>query len=518
MAELLGLAGVEVDAVEREVDGSWTVHVVTAPGARACCPGCGREAHRAKELTVHAMRHLVVLPVRVTWHKKKFWCDDDACEQAVFREGGPLVGRGGVVSEPAKETMGHLVGDWLVPVDRVAGAVGVSWRTAHDGFVQVAAEAQIVVTETEPDGGTETEPDGGTNQDVQVEPDDVVEPGGNQSDDSGVRSDPGEPAPAAGGPAGRRRARRRRSVSGLLPLVKALGLDDHRRGKPLYHLDPATNQWVADADRWQTVFVDSDGGHGLLGQAEGRAAAEVAAWLAAQARAWRENIEYVTIDMSTVYKSAARAALPNAVLCVDFFHVSQLANKMIGDVRRRVTYERYGRRGRATDPEYTVKGLLVRGEERLSAKARGKLLCALAGLGDAGRQLTAAWKAKELLRRVLALSPTRTGRATCRSQVAAALERFFSYCATTGATVPEVVTLAETVSAWREEIAAAVLSGCSNAAAEGVNRLIKLVYRTAFGFTNVTNQQRRSRYAASRSTRPRWLHNVTLKVSQPVAA
>jgi hypothetical protein len=54
-------------------------------------------------------------------------------------------------------------------------------------------------------------------------------------------------------------------------------------------------------------------------------------------------------------------------------------------------------------------------------------------------------------------------------------------------------------------------------AAEGVNRLIKLVYRGAFGFTNVSNQQRRSRYIASRSTRPEWLHTVTRSLSLPVA-
>jgi transposase len=84
--------------------------------------------------------------------------------------------------------------------------------------------------------------------------------------------------------------------------------------------------------------------------------------------------------------------------------------------------------------------------------------------------------------------------------------------------VPEIQTLAETISTWRAEIARAVLTGHSNAAAEGVNRLVKLVYRTAFGLTNVTNQQRRSRYAASRSTRPEWLHAVTTTTSHPVAA
>src|SRR6266568_7136957 len=201
--------------------------------------------------------------------------------------------------------------------------------------------------------------------------------------------------------------------------------------------------------------------------------------------------------------------LPNARLVVDLFHVIQLANTMLGDVRRRVTYTRRGRRGRASDLEYTIKNPLRRGQERLSKTARHKLLCALADLGDAGRQIGAAWRAKELLRDLARLSPNHTGLAATRDQVSKALQAFFDFAATTGASVPEIQTLAETISTWRAEIARAVLTGHSNAAAEGVNRLVKLVYRSAFGFTNVTNQQRRSRYTASRSTRPEWLPAVT---------
>ena len=88
-------------------------------------------------------------------------------------------------------------------------------------------------------------------------------------------------------------------MSGLLPPVEVLGIDDHRRGKPRYHRDPTSGAWVADADRWQSVFVDSAGGHGLLGQVEGRAKADVTGWLAATDPAWA-GVRYVTIDMSTV--------------------------------------------------------------------------------------------------------------------------------------------------------------------------------------------------------------------------
>ena len=50
---------------------------------------------------------------------------------------------------------------------------------------------------------------------------------------------------------------------------------------------------------------------------------------------------------------------------VDLFHVVQLAVKMTGDVRRRAVREKYGRRGRSGDPEYGLKGLLVRNLEHL---------------------------------------------------------------------------------------------------------------------------------------------------------
>ncbi len=124
-------------------------------------------------------------------------------------------------------------------------------------------------------------------------------------------------------------------------------------------------------------------------------------------------------------------------------------------------------------------------------------------------EIGTVWRAKNLLLDVLAFSPTRTGRATTRSDIGRALSRFFAFCATVGATIPEVVTLAETISAWRVEIANTLLHGLSNAAAEGINRLATLVYRAAFGLRNVTNQQRRARYTASRSTRPDWLPHVT---------
>jgi hypothetical protein len=71
-------------------------------------------------------------------------------------------------------------------------------------------------------------------------------------------------------------------------------------------------------------------------------------------------------------------------------------------------------------------------------RARHTLLCALADLGDGGRQIEAAWRTKELLREVIKLSADQTGVATPGYQLRRAFEAFFTF----GATIPEIQTLA----------------------------------------------------------------------------
>ena len=64
-----------------------------------------------------------------------------------------------------------------------------------------------------------------------------------------------------------------------------------------------------------------------------------------------------------------RQALPDAVAVFDHFHLAQLANTMVTDVRRRLTRDtrgRRGQRGRKIDPEWTNRRRLLTGRERLS--------------------------------------------------------------------------------------------------------------------------------------------------------
>jgi len=283
--------------------------------------------------------------------------------------------------------------------------------------------------------------------------------------------------------------------AGLRP-VAVLGIDETRRGRARFALDPETGTWVSLADRWHTGFVDISGPQGLLGQVEGRSADDAAYWLHQAGPAWRQQVQVVAIDMCSAYAAAVRRMLPHAELAVDAFHVVQLATKMVNDVRRRVLRQKYGRRSRSGDPEYGLKNLLVRNREHLRPDQFNKIINIL-GDDENSQQILLAWIAKEKLRDLIRLRPTITGTAPTPERIRHHLYEFFTWCADFDH-LPELTTLARTIDRWRDPIITAIHTGVSNATSEGLNRVIKLEGRKAYGFRNTTNQRRRQRYATTR--------------------
>jgi transposase len=281
--------------------------------------------------------------------------------------------------------------------------------------------------------------------------------------------------------------------------VARLGIDEHRRGRPRWRKDTDTGETVQLADRWHVCFYDLDGKQGLLGQVEGRTADDAAYWLAGVTPAWRDAVEVVAIDMCTIFLSAVRRVLPHAEVAVDLFHVVQLAVKTAGDVRRRAIRERYGRRGKAGDPEYGIKHLIERNLENLSPADFGKIIDIL-DASAGGQQIAIAWIAKEKLRDALKLRARVTGSTPCERQVRDRLYSFYDWCAQHEG-IPELTTLANTIARWENEIVTAVLTGVTNATSESLNRLAKLEARMAYGFRNPANQRRRVRIACTRGTR-----------------
>jgi transposase len=298
--------------------------------------------------------------------------------------------------------------------------------------------------------------------------------------------------------------------------VAHLGIDEHRRGRPRWRIDEGTGEYVQLADRWHTCFYDLSGRQAMLGQAEGRTADDAAYWLAGATPAWRDAVQVVAIDMCTIYASAVRRMLPRAVIAVDLFHVVQLAVRTVGDVRRRAVRGKYGRRGRSGDSEYGVKNLLVRNLEHLTPAQFAKIIETL-DTDAAGQQTAITWIAKEKLRDVLNLRARITGSAPSERQVRDRLFAFYDWCAR-HEDIPELISLARTVSRWEDEIITAVLTGVTNATSESLNRLAKLEARMAYGFRNPANQRRRVRIACTRGTRRQRSRTATTRKTRSVTS
>ena len=279
------------------------------------------------------------------------------------------------------------------------------------------------------------------------------------------------------------------------PAVCVLGIDETRRGKVRWVQDPVTGKWRVAHDRWHTAVVDAAGTGGLLAHIDGRTAAKVAEWLLAQPDPWRAGITHVTIDLSASYLRAVTDALPNAIVVADRFHLVQLANQMLTDVRQRATRDVRGRRGRKKDPEWSARRRLLTAHERLTPAAFARLWNALVDAGNPGVEILHAYTVKENLRQLLALA----GSNPDREVISHRLWRFYDQAASS--TSPEVHRLAATIEAWWPAVEGAITTGYSNARSEGYNRLAKHQGRNAFGFRNVDNHRRRIRWACTRQHR-----------------
>jgi transposase len=279
-----------------------------------------------------------------------------------------------------------------------------------------------------------------------------------------------------------------------LPAVAVLGIDETRRGKPIWEQDPVTGRWRVVHDRWHTAIVDAAGTAGLLAHIDGRTAASVAEWLATQPDSWKAGVTHVAIDLSASYAKAVRDALLDAVIVADKFHLVALGNQMLTEVRQHATRQARGRRGRKKDPEWAARRRLLLGHERHTTEAFARLWNALLDAGDPGLQVLHAYTVKEQLRALLAL-PTTADRELINHR----LWKFYEQAAASD--IPEAHRLAETIETWWPAVLTAITTGHTNARSEGYNRLAKHVGRDAFGFRNPANQRRRIRWSCTRQQR-----------------
>ena len=301
----------------------------------------------------------------------------------------------------------------------------------------------------------------------------------------------------------RRRACRRVGKGGesVAAVARDLGVGWHTvmrsvwvHGQPLVD-DPARLAGVTALGMDETAFLRANRHHhttyvsGLVDTATGRlldvvqdrTATAVMGWLSRRDRRWLARIGVVSLDPHRGYANAVGVHLGHATLVVDHFHVIQLANRVIDDVRRRVQQAQTGHRGRKGDPLYRNRKLLLKACEDLDARGWTRLGDALRA-GDPDGAVTAAWQLKEITRdlyRADGIDPARD-----------VLALLYAWAAS--GDVPEMRRFAGTVRRWENEILAYFTTGgASNGPTEAVNLLIKKIKRVGHGFTNFDNYRLR---------------------------
>jgi transposase len=243
----------------------------------------------------------------------------------------------------------------------------------------------------------------------------------------------------------------RRNVD-LLDGLERIGIDEisHRKGQ-----------------RYLTIVVDHHTGR-LVWAAAGRDRKTVLAFFDALGEERCKQIELVSCDMASWIAGPVAERCPQAVRCVDPFHVIQLATDALDQVRREVWNEarRQGNMELARD----LKGArfaVWKNPENLTDRQQAKL----AEIQKTNGPLYRAYLLKEQLRQIYRVPA---------KQAEKLLEQWLAWARRSR--LPSFVKLARTITAQRDGILSAVKNGLSNARIEQMNTQIRLLARQAFGF------------------------------------
>lgn len=234
--------------------------------------------------------------------------------------------------------------------------------------------------------------------------------------------------------------------------LKRIGIDDfsHRKGH-----------------RYLTVVVDHDTGQ-LVWAAPGRDRATVEKFLQLLGKERCEQLELISCDMAESIASAIGERCPNAIRCVDPFHVIKLATDALDEVRREVWNEarRAGHKQAAKDFK-GARFTLWKNTDRLTERQKIQL----AQIQQTNKPLYRAYLISQQLREIYRVP----------FKVAVRLLDAWLAWARRSRLAP-FVKLANTITKQRPGIEAAIRHGLSNARIEQVNTQLRLITRRAYGF------------------------------------
>jgi transposase len=219
--------------------------------------------------------------------------------------------------------------------------------------------------------------------------------------------------------------------------------------------------------RYLTVVVDHHTGR-LVWAAPGANVKTLSAFFALLGKERCSEIELVSADMGSWIARAVAEHCPNAVLCIDPFHVIKLATEALDDVRREVWNQ--ARRDGQREAARELKGarfVLWKNPGNLTDRQRHKL----SRIQQTNQPLYRAYLISQQLRDIYRVP---------YQEAIETLEYWLKWARR--CRLPAFVKLARTITDQRPGIEAAIQHGLSNARVEQANTQIRLITRRAFGF------------------------------------
>ena len=220
--------------------------------------------------------------------------------------------------------------------------------------------------------------------------------------------------------------------------------------------------------RYITVVVDHETGR-LVWAAEGRDKKTVACFFNLLGEERRALLELISSDLGEWITRVVAEQCPQAVLCLDPFHVVKLATDALDEVRREVWNE--ARRAGDRAGARWLKGArwaLWKRPERLTDRQQTKL----SEIAKVNERLYRAYLLKEQLRLVFHEPDSETAVALLDGWLAWARR----------CRIGSFVKLAKTITGHYAGIVATLTHRLTNARVEAINTTLRLITRRAYGF------------------------------------
>ena len=215
---------------------------------------------------------------------------------------------------------------------------------------------------------------------------------------------------------------------------------------------------VYDLDRSRVVWV---------GQGKGRATIDKF-FNECLSEGQKRRIRWASCDMSRAYTEAIKHHCPNATLVIDRFHLVKSLNEAVDEVRKQEWRALEG------DARRAVKGLrwLLGMHSRNRTPAQTDLL---QKLRNSNRRIHRAWVLKDEFEHFWTYTDTSTARSFLKQWITSARKT----------RLPSMRTFAATLKLHQDHILSFIERPLTNAVAEGLNRVIKIVKNRASGFRSL---------------------------------